>query len=94
MNLKIVSSMSILMTSASLRKSLIECIFSPPLDYMQSKIPGLGEIDWSAFISALYDIGYDGPVCVEVEDRAFWSNVEAVLASIRINYRYISQFLE
>ena len=31
-----------------------------PLSYMQPKIPGLGDIDWGRFISALMDTGYDG----------------------------------
>ena len=32
-------------------------------------------------VSALTDIGYDGPVCIEVEDRAFEGSREKILES-------------
>jgi sugar phosphate isomerase/epimerase len=35
------------------------------------RIPGLGIVDWSAFLSALYEIGYDGGVAIEHEDPVF-----------------------
>ena len=35
------------------------------------KLPGLGDVNWRAFFSALSDTGYNGPVCVEVEDRSY-----------------------
>jgi sugar phosphate isomerase/epimerase len=34
-------------------------------------MPGLGEVNWSEFFSALYRVGYDGPVIIEHEDRRF-----------------------
>ena len=49
------------------------------------KIPGLGDVDWGEFISALTDVGYDGPVCVEVEDDAFTSTLEGRKQSLRIS---------
>ena len=36
------------------------------------RIPGFGVIDWPAYITALLEIGYDGPLVVEHEDP-FWS---------------------
>ena len=36
------------------------------------RIPGFGVIDWPAFITALLDVGYVGPLVVEHEDP-FWS---------------------
>lgn len=35
------------------------------------RLPGLGEVNWSQFISALYGVGYDYVVSIEHEDRAF-----------------------
>ena len=35
------------------------------------KLPGLGEVRWGDFFAALTDTGYNGPVCIEVEDRAY-----------------------
>ncbi len=46
-------------------------ILSHPLEFHTPKLPGLGEIDWGKFCSVLMDTGYDGPVCIEVEDRAY-----------------------
>ena len=68
-------------------------IMSYPLDFMSPKLPGLGDVDWSKFISALTDIGYDGFACVEVEDRAFEGSREKVLASLAISRKYLSQFV-
>jgi sugar phosphate isomerase/epimerase len=42
------------------------------------KLPGLGDIRWDRFISALYAIGYDGVVSVEHEDRKFEGDVDLV----------------
>ena len=64
-----------------------------PLDIMVPKIPGLGDVDWGAFVSALTEAGFDGDACVEVEDRAFESSRERVLASIEQSYRYMRQFV-
>ena len=35
------------------------------------RLPGLGDMHWDKFISALYWAGYDGVVSIEHEDRAF-----------------------
>ena len=45
-----------------------------PLKFMSPKLPGLGDVNWGKFVSALTDIGYDGYVCIEVEDKAFESS--------------------
>ena len=54
-------------------------------DWGTPKIPGLGDVDWGRWISALTDIGYDGPVCVEVEDDAFTHSLEARKKSLQIS---------
>lgn len=77
------------------RDKLDRCgIFAPPLSYFAPKIPGLGEIDWRAFLSALYDIGYDGPACVEIEDKAFEGSRDQVMKAIAYSYRYLSAFID
>ncbi len=68
-------------------------IMAYPLEYMAPKLPGLGDVDWGRFVSALTDIGYDGYACIEVEDRAFEGSREKVLDSLRISRRYMSQFV-
>ena len=65
-----------------------------PLEYMAPKLPGLGDVDWGRYVSALTDIGYDGFTCVEVEDRAFETDRERILDSLRLSKRYIEQFVK
>lgn len=64
-----------------------------PLDYMEPKLPGLGDVNWGKYISALTDIRYDGYVCIEVEDRAFETSKDKVLDSLKLSKRYIEQFV-
>ena len=68
-------------------------IMGYPLEYMAPKLPGLGDVDWGAYVSALRDIGYDGYTCVEVEDRAFEGSLENVKKSLLLSKRYIEQFV-
>lgn len=58
---------------------------APPMDRCTAKLPGLGDIDWSAWIGALGDAGYDGAVCIEVEDEAYTGSLEARQRSLRIS---------
>ena len=64
-----------------------------PLDFMSPKLPGLGDVDWGKYVSALTDIGYDGYTCIEVEDRAFEGSKEKILDSLRLSKRYMDQFV-
>jgi sugar phosphate isomerase/epimerase len=68
-------------------------ILAPPLDYHVPKLPGLGDVDWGAFFSALTDVGYRGPACVEVEDPAYEGSPETRRASLVQCRRYLRQFL-
>ena len=73
---------------------LAECgVLAYPLDYMSPKIPGLGDVDWSASVSALNDIRYDGCAVIEVEDKAFEGSREDILNSIRLSKRYLDNFI-
>lgn len=77
-----------------LKEELLECgIMAYPLDYMVPKLPGLGDVDWGKFVSALTDIEYDGYACVEVEDRAFEGSAEKVLKSLEQSKKYMDQFV-
>lgn len=55
------------------------------LGWSTPKIPGLGEVNWPRWVSALTDVGYRGAVCVEVEDDAFRDSLEARKKSLRIS---------
>ena len=75
-------------------EKLRQCgVLAYPLDYMSPKIPGLGDVNWSKFISALNDIRYQGCAVIEVEDKAFESSKEDILNSIRLSKRHLDQFI-
>lgn len=64
-----------------------------PLEYMSPKLPGLGDVDWSKYVSALTDIRYQGYTCIEVEDKSFEANHEDVIRSLILSKKYIGQFV-
>lgn len=51
-------------------------ILSLGMGWQVPRLPGLGEVDWGRFISALYRVGYDGVLCVEHEDRDFEGSLQ------------------
>lgn len=53
-------------------------IMSAGIGWQVPRMPGLGEVDWSATFAGLYRAGYDGPVIIEHEDRRFEGSEEAV----------------
>jgi sugar phosphate isomerase/epimerase len=68
-------------------------ILATPLKYHTPKLPGLGEIQWGRFCSVLGDIGYNGPICVEVEDRAYEGSIETRKAALRQAARFLRQYM-
>ena len=64
-----------------------------PLEYMSPKLPGLGDVDWGKYVSALTDIGYEGCACIEVEDKAFEGSDIRILDSVKLSCRYMRQFV-
>lgn len=68
-------------------------VMATPLAYMSPKLPGLGDVDWGKYVSALTDIGYDGYTCIEVEDKAFEKNYEAVKNSVTLSTKYLRNFV-
>ena len=68
-------------------------IMAYPLEFMSPKLPGLGDVDWGRYVSALTDIGYDGYTCIEVEDKAFEGTEEAILNSLKLSKRYMEQYV-
>jgi sugar phosphate isomerase/epimerase len=67
------------------RAKLDDCgILAYPLEYHQPRIPGFGEIDWGCFVGTLMEVGYDGPVCIEVEDDTFGKTLEGRQRALRV----------
>lgn len=53
-------------------------VMSAGMGWQIPRLCGLGDVNWSAFFSALYCAGYDGPVIIEHEDRLFEGTDEKV----------------
>lgn len=68
-------------------------ILSTPLQYHAPKLPGLGDVNWGMFFSALTDIGFNGSACVEVEDRAFEGTFEKRRNALIQSRNFVQQFL-
>ncbi|MEM7659156.1 MAG: sugar phosphate isomerase/epimerase family protein [Bacteroidota bacterium] len=68
-------------------------IMAPPNLWHSPKLPGMGEVDWGKFFSVLTSAGYDGPVCVEVEDRAYEGSLESRMAALRQSHTFLRQFV-
>jgi sugar phosphate isomerase/epimerase len=63
------------------------------LGWHTPKLPGLGDVAWGPLFSALTDAGYRGPVCVEVEDRAYEGDLADRRRALRQSKRFLEQFL-
>jgi sugar phosphate isomerase/epimerase len=67
-------------------------ILAHPLEYHEPRLPGLGDVDWSAFYAALSEYCPDVPVAIEMEDRAYEGSLQSRIAGLRQARRYLSQF--
>jgi sugar phosphate isomerase/epimerase len=68
-------------------------ILAMPLEYHYPKLPGLGQVEWGRLISALTDIGYEGSLCVEVEDRSYEVSLEKRKQALRQSHTFLRQFI-
>ncbi len=57
------------------------------------KLPGLGDVQWGPFFSALTDVGYTGPVCIEAEDRAYEGSLDDRKRALTQSKRYLEPFM-
>lgn len=67
-------------------------VFATPLEWHQPRIPGYGEIDWPSFMGTLMEVGYDGAVCIEVEDDTFGKSLEGRKAALRVARNVLRPF--
>ena len=68
-------------------------VLAHPNEYHTPKLPGMGDVDWGKFFSTLTDTAYNGPVAVEVEDRAYEGSLELRKASLLQSLAYLRQYL-
>ena len=53
-------------------------VLSQGIGWQVPRLPGLGDVDWAKFITALKSIGYDDVVSIEHEDRNYEGDEELV----------------
>jgi len=76
------------------RKGLDEHgVLATPLKWHTPKLPGLGDVAWGELFSGLADIGYQGPVCIEVEDRAYEGELDTRKRALRQSRNFLSQYV-
>ena len=68
-------------------------IMANPLQYMSPKLPGLGDVDWGRYVSALTDIKYAGNSVIEVEDKAFEDSLESAKKAVQLSAGYLRNFI-
>ncbi len=59
-------------------------VFAEPLKWHAPRIPGFGELDWGRWLGTLREVGYDGPVCIEVEDDTFGKSLAGRTDAVRV----------
>jgi sugar phosphate isomerase/epimerase len=67
-------------------------ILGLPREYHSPRIPGFGEIDWAQFMGTLMEVGYDGPVCIEVEDETFGKDLAGRKRAIQVARNILQPF--
>lgn len=67
-------------------------VFAHPLEWHQPRLPGYGEIDWARYMGSVMDTGYDGPMCIEVEDGTFGSTLEGRKRAVRVARRVLAPY--
>ncbi len=68
-------------------------IMACPSEYHTPKLPGMGDVDWGKFFSTLTDTGYTGPVCVEVEDRAYEGSLDSRILSLVQSHNFLRNYV-
>lgn len=67
-------------------------VFAEPLKWHQPRIPGYGEINWASFMGALMEVGYAGPLCIEVEDDTFGKTLEGRQRALKVARNVLQPF--
>jgi sugar phosphate isomerase/epimerase len=68
-------------------------VMAKGIGWQVPRLPGLGEVRWDRFVSALYAVGYDHVLSVEHEDRTFEGSEELVKRGFVIAERTLRPYL-
>lgn len=69
-------------------------VMSAGMGWQIPRLPGLGDVNWGKFISALYGVGYDYVVSIEHEDRAFEKTEELVIRGFQISRDVLKPYIK
>ena len=69
-------------------------VMSLGMGWQIPRLPGLGDVDWGKFISALYGVGYDYVISIEHEDRAFEKTEELVKRGFLISRDVLKPYIK
>jgi len=66
--------------------------FDFPARWHLPRVPGYGDINWAAFMAELTRVGYDGPVCIEMEDDTFGKTFEGRMKAIKVGRNVLAPY--
>ncbi len=75
------------------REVLAQCGILTDFSWWDYCIPGHGEIDWRRLLNGLKEVGYDGTISIEHEDRYYEGSLEAVQRGLILGQTYLQEFL-
>src|SRR5262245_16512560 len=67
--------------------------FAFPKQWHTPRIPGFGGVNWAQFMGRLYEIGYKGPLCIEVEDDTFGSTLDGRKSALKVARNVLAPFI-
>lgn len=73
-----------------LRRRRLCGITASPLDYHTPCLPGEGDVDWDLFFEQLDH--YEGPICVEVEDKRYEGSLKSRIMALRRSREFLSHW--
>lgn len=74
-------------------------VFNKQLDnshgggYWRFRMPGLGQVDWKAFIAELKAVGYEGVLSTEHEDPLYEGSEDKVKEGLILGRRHLEQYI-
>lgn len=61
--------------------------------YWRFRMPGLGQVDWEKFVSALKDNGFDGVLSIEHEDPLYEGSESKVKEGLLLGIEHLKKYL-
>lgn len=61
--------------------------------WWRHRLPGLGAVEWNAFITAMSDRGYDGALTIEHEDPVWSGTPDRITRGLERSHTYLSSLI-